>query len=236
MKRTKLAALLASLLLLAISPHAQALVNAAGELEIFWEREGVLEAGEQPSAGIAYTVLRTLEPGQADAALPWSAAWTQDYQMQQIAYESPRMGCESTGWIVTAVAEHDPDTIPVLTAEYDTLLAVSARNANTTLHFAACNKAAENEIFTKAGATDMTLTDALRRALDAVMEKYGETEGALLRFELSYGFRSESAYFQAPYWQFDLRHPHNPLDSYEVAVHSPDGTILYIVGPGEGNG
>ena len=232
MKRRKLAALLALALLLPFT--ARALENAAGELEIFWEREGVLEAGEQPSADMAYTVLRTLEPGQTDAALPWSEEWTRDYRMQQIAYESPSMGRETTGWIVTEIVERAPGESPALTAQYDTLLTVPGQDAE--LHFAACNKAADSEIFTKAGATDMTLTDALTRALDALMEKYGETEGTLTRFQLSYGFREESAYFQAPYWQFDLRHPVNPLDSYEIMVHSPDGVVLYTAGPGEGNG
>ena len=232
MKRRKLAALLALALLLPFP--GRALENAAGELEIFWEREGVLEAGEQPSADIAYTVLRTLEPGQTDAALPWSEAWTRDYRMQQIAYESPVMGRETTGWIVTEIVERAPVASPALTARYDTLLTVPGQEGE--LHFAARNKAVDSEVFTKAGAADMTLTDAFRRALDALMEKYGETEGTLQRFQLNYGFCEESAYFEAPYWQFDLRHPANPLDSYEIMVHSPDGVVLYTVGPGEGNG
>lgn len=236
MKRKKPIALLAAFLLLAASSQALALVNAAGQLEIFWERDGVLEAGEQPPDDISYTVLRTLELGQADTSLPWSGAWTRDYQMQEIAYDSPRTGRDATGWIVTKLAEHPLDAQPALTAEYDALLTVPSQVSGASLCFAACNKALGNDNFSKAGAADMALADALRRTLDAIMEKYGETEGTLLRFQLSYGFRNQSAYFQAPYWQFDLRHPVNPLDSYEVMVHSSDGAILYIAGPGEGNG
>lgn len=48
--------------------------------------------------------------------------------------------------------------------------------------------------------------------------------------------RAESDYFEGPYWQFDLDNPVNALDAYEVMIHSHDGHIIYICGPGEGNG
>lgn len=39
-----------------------------------------------------------------------------------------------------------------------------------------------------------------------------------------------------PYWQFDFKTWLNPADGYEVMIHSPDGAVVYLCGPGEGNG
>lgn len=102
--------------------------------------------------------------------------------------------------------------------------------------FDAADKAYDNKSFTSPSAGDISLEDALKIAVQKVCEKYGETEQSMTRFRLEYGFTTDpGSSFQQPYWQFDFRGS-NPLDNYEIMIHSPDGSVLYSCGPGEANG
>lgn len=195
-----------------------------------------LESFDDLPSGTEYTVLRTLDA--ADETLPWSAAWMENYVLQEISYLAPDTNAQEQGWMVTEVREHSLDKQPELTEANETVFRVPSReDPAAELCFAAISKLDQGQdVFTSAGAGDMIAADAFRLALDAIMQKYGETEGQLLRFELSYGFRSGSKYFDGPYWQFDLRSKENPLDSYEVMVYSPSGELALVCGPREGNG
>ncbi len=224
--------------LLTVSAYPATAEVTASETNVFFESTEIVPAQldkvTQIPAGTEYTVLRTLDG--ADESLAWSQAWTEDYRMAQIRYQSEEG--EKTGWITVEAKAHPLDMQPELNGEYGTVLTVPSREmGGSSLNFAASDKArAGQSSFTGAGAGDMAAADALRLALDAVMGKYGQTEGQLLRFRVSYGYRAESDYFEGPYWQFDLDNPVNALDAYEVMVHSHDGHIIYICGPGEGNG
>jgi beta-lactamase regulating signal transducer with metallopeptidase domain len=102
--------------------------------------------------------------------------------------------------------------------------------------FDAADKVYSNQGFTAPSSGDLSLEDALKIAVKAICEKYGETEETMSRFRLEYGFKSEpDSYFQSPYWQFDFRCS-SPLDMYEIVIHSPDGKVLLTCGPGEANG
>ncbi len=102
--------------------------------------------------------------------------------------------------------------------------------------FNATDKAFNNKSFTSPSAGDISLEDALKIAVRSICEKYGETEQSMTRFRLDYGFTTEpNSYFQTPYWQFDFTCS-DPLDMYEIMIHSPDGKVLYTCGPGEANG
>jgi beta-lactamase regulating signal transducer with metallopeptidase domain len=102
--------------------------------------------------------------------------------------------------------------------------------------FDAYDKAFNNNSFTSPSTGDISLEDALEIAVQAVCEKFGETEQSMTRFRLEYGFKTDDdASFKTPYWQFDFRSS-DPLDNYEIIIHSPDGKILYTCGPGEANG
>lgn len=225
-------------LLLTVSAYPATAEVTASETNVFFESTEItparLDKVAQIPAGTEYTVLRTLDG--ADESLAWSEAWTKDYRMAQIRYQSDEG--EKTGWIAVEAKAHPLDTQPELTGEYGAVLTVPSRETGgSSLSFAASDKAkAGQSSFTGAGTEDMAVEDALRLALDAVMGKYGQTEGQLLRFRVSYGYRAEGDYFEGPYWQFDLDNPVNALDAYEVMVHSHDGHIIYICGPGEGNG
>ena len=103
--------------------------------------------------------------------------------------------------------------------------------------FSATDKATGNSLYTVPAGGDITLENALDTALQAIYETYGETAQTMKRFNLTYGYRtSPDAYFQAPYWQFDFVYDANPLDNYEVIIHSTDGRLLYICGPEMSNG
>lgn len=230
-------ALLLTMLLMVSAYPATAEVTAS-ETNVFFESTEIaparLDNVTQIPAGTEYTVLRTLD--RADESLAWSQAWTKDYRMAQIRYQSA--DGEKTGWIAMEAKAHPLDMQPELDGEYNAVLTVPSREmGGSSLSFAASDKAGAGQSnFTGAGAGDMAAADALRLALDAVMAKYGQTERQLLRFRISYGYRAESDSFEGPYWQFDLRSPVNALDAYEIMVHSHDGHIIYICGPGEGNG
>lgn len=102
--------------------------------------------------------------------------------------------------------------------------------------FEAADKAYNNRNFTSPSAGDISLVDAPKIAVQTIFEKYSETEQSMKRFHLEYGFTADpNSSFQSPYWQFDFR-SNNPLDNYEIMIHSPDGKVLYTCGPGEANG
>ncbi len=103
--------------------------------------------------------------------------------------------------------------------------------------FSGMDKADVSSLYTVPLSGDIALESALDTALAAIYAAYGDTTQSMKRFRLTYGFKTApDAYFQAPYWQFDFVNDADPLDSYEVIIHSPDGRLLYICGPDKANG
>lgn len=88
--------------------------------------------------------------------------------------------------------------------------------------------------FTAPPAGALSAEDALAVAVRAVEERFALPAENLLVYQLSYGYRADAADFTAPYWQFDIYI--NDYDFFEVIFHDPDGELLYIAGPSEGNG
>jgi len=102
--------------------------------------------------------------------------------------------------------------------------------------FSARDYADEDDTYTAPSADDMSLETALGVTLQAIYDKYVESAETMGRFQLAYGFREEDdPVFQTPYWKFGFT-TGDTSDQYEVILSSPGGEILYIVGPGEGNG
>jgi len=104
--------------------------------------------------------------------------------------------------------------------------------------FDAINSAYENSLFTTPTDDAMDANAALSLGLQAIADKYGESD--MSRFYILYGFVSAESSpddsFRTPYWQFSFRTDADPTDCYDVMVHATDGEILYLAGPGEGNG
>ncbi len=104
------------------------------------------------------------------------------------------------------------------------------------LELTATDYAVTNDHFSTPPDGVMLRDDAFSIAIEAVMEKYGETPEGLGRFSVCYGFAKEDAYFRTPYWQFDLSQSDDPKDAYEILVHAKDGEVLYLIGGDGGNG
>lgn len=114
---------------------------------------------------------------------------------------------------------------------------VRALTANgEALELTATDYAVTNDHFSTPPDGVMLRDDAFSIAIEAVMEKYGETLEGLGRFSVRYGFAKEDAYFRTPYWQFDLSQSGDPKDAYEILVHAKDGEVLYLIGGDGGNG
>lgn len=114
---------------------------------------------------------------------------------------------------------------------------VRALTANgEALELTATDYAVTNDLFSTPPDGVMLRDDAFSIAIEAVMEKYGETLEGLGRFTVHYGFAKEDAHFRTPYWQFDLSQSDDPKDAYEILVHAKDGEVLHLIGGVEGNG
>jgi beta-lactamase regulating signal transducer with metallopeptidase domain len=104
--------------------------------------------------------------------------------------------------------------------------------------FKATDSAVENSLFTVPTDDAIDVNAALNLGIRAIAAAYGESD--MSRFYILYGFVSAESSpddsFLTPYWQFSLRNTSDPADCYDVIVHATDGEILYLAGPGEGNG
>jgi len=101
--------------------------------------------------------------------------------------------------------------------------------------FSATDIAKEDKHFASPSSWDISLENALDIALKAIYDHYGETPQTMSRFLLEYGYSTEpNPNFESHYWQFDFRCS-DPLDRYEIMIHSPDGTLLYLGGPDGSN-
>jgi hypothetical protein len=90
--------------------------------------------------------------------------------------------------------------------------------------------------FSAPSGDDLSLEDALAIAIKAICGKYGETEEAMSRFRLEYGFTKDPEdNYHTPYWQFDFSCS-SPLDHYGCLIQSPDGKVLITYGPEDSNG
>lgn len=92
--------------LLTVSAYPATAEVTASETNVFFESTEIVPAQldkvTQIPAGTEYTVLRTLDG--ADESLAWSQAWTEDYRMAQIRYQSEEG--EKTGWITVEAKAH----------------------------------------------------------------------------------------------------------------------------------
>ncbi len=80
--------------------------------------------------------------------------------------------------------------------------------------------------------SDISAEEALRIALNAICDTYGETMETLRRFEVRYKYTDEGT----PHlWRFDFEYI-SPWDMYFVYVDAQTGEILQTVGRDEGNG
>lgn len=182
--------------------------------------------------GVPYTIV-----AKASEEL-LGAAYYEYKDFVLIRYESPRYG----GAVVDRWTQ-DPEqwrlrevgveTTPIPDALRETLV---YRAGDTEIAIPAVNKANDPQYsgFTDAPEGALTPEAALAIAVRAVEEEYGVPAEALLVYQLSYGYRPEAADFTAPYWQFDIYI--TDYMTYEVIFHDPDGSLLYISAPGQGNG
>ena len=83
----------------------------------------------------------------------------------------------------------------------------------------------------------MPIADALTSAMRAITETYGEKN--LTRFYVEYSFASAAMpgdAYAVPNWQLLFRNAADSGDHYDVIVNALNGGILFMVGPGEGQG
>ena len=104
----------------------------------------------------------------------------------------------------------------------------------------AVDKALENDYFQDAEAenANYALADALTLAVQAVTSGYGVSSADLTAGSFEYGYRlnPDNVWLTGSYWQFDFSDPHSYGGQYEVIISGLDGSVLYLCGPGEGNG
>ena len=132
----------------------------------------------------------------------------------------------------------DVTAIPEITQEYGQLKTVPGHTCET-LTFQMIDKWDQGYTLVKPQNGALKMEEALRIALDTLMEKYSETEATLKRLYISYGHFSPTAYTEPYYpehWQFDFFSSLYLLDGYSVDISSADGTVLLVSGPGDGVG
>lgn len=180
-------------------------------------------------SGWVYQVLEEAQPGQSGEAMQ---RWLQTYHLQKVRYTDDAE-VEHTGWIISGYVPQQADQPRWFSGRLIYVEGVT----NERLCFDSQTKdRTQNVGFADPLETDMPMEEALHLALAAIEQDYPETDETLLRFFVEYGFRQDGVSFPGPYWQFDFGTELNPADGYEVMIHSPDGAVVYLCGPGEGNG
>ncbi len=85
---------------------------------------------------------------------------------------------------------------------------------------------------TKPSGSVYSAEEALRLAMTAICERYGETSETLRRFEVRYKYTAEG---DPHMWRFDFSYI-TPMDMYSVYLDAKTGEIISITGRDEGNG
>ena len=179
--------------------------------------------------GVPYTIV-----AQGNEAKALMGGAYQEYPgFVLIRYESPLYGTTVDRWTQDPEAwrlrDVGVEATPIPDAHRETLtcdgITIPAVNKVNDPNFSG---------FAAAPETALSAEEALAVAVRAVEAHYGLPAENLLVYQLSYGYRPDAPDFTAPYWQFDFYI--NDYDFFEVIFHDPDGEVLYISGPSEGNG
>ena len=161
--------------------------------------------------------------------------WLKTYTLAYVSFYDVDRDEHEEGWIITGYL---PQPVGVKLRLLHGGMLVQPKGME--LYFEGLDKMKDESTagFGKPDPTlDMPMEEALAIAINAIKEKYGETDATMARFQVvDYGMQFESSYVSLPYWQFDFETDLNQLDGYEVFVHSPDGAVMLLCGPGEGNG
>jgi len=184
--------------------------------------------------GDAYEVLAVIDQSNAAEQPPYVQAWLDTYILHHIRRTNPQTNQTTEGYLVAGYVPQDVNAIPEITQEFGQLVTIEGRSCEK-LTLQMVDKWDQGYTLVKPPEGSLTLEQALRRALDALMDKYGETEATLKRLYVSAGHRPADDY-SPMYWQFDFRSDLYKLDGYAVTIASEDGALLHISGPGEGVG
>ncbi|MBE5801405.1 MAG: M56 family metallopeptidase [Clostridiales bacterium] len=84
--------------------------------------------------------------------------------------------------------------------------------------------------------TDLTITDAGRIAVHAVCDKYGLSYTQLPNYYLRGSFLVDPNVENTPKWWFNLVIRSTGECRYTIGVSSPEGEVVDLSGPGDGNG
>lgn len=183
--------------------------------------------------GMQYQVLDQAAEGQGTVTMQ---QWMQVYRLQKVRFHSVNQKAAVTGWVVSGYVPQDLNAERLPTQPDGRMLEVQGISHEKLLLETVAKNPLTNVGFGPAEEEDMPLAQALHLALKAIEEKYGETDETLIRFYVEYGLQLGSTEGRLPYWQFDFWCPVSDLDGYEVMIRSSDGQLLYLCGPGEGNG
>jgi len=184
--------------------------------------------------GDSYKILAVVGQDNASEQEPWVQAWLDTYVLHLVQYPNPRTGETPEGYIVADYVPQDLTAVPVITQDYGRLVTIEGRTTEK-LTFEMINKQDEGYLIDDPPADALAMEDALRITLDALMEKYAETEATLKRFYIRYGHHPADEFYPMR-WQFELYSYLNPLDGYYIALDSHTSEIMFIAGPGDGVG
>ena len=213
------------------------------DTDVYFDVNGKqLSLGGTLASGTTYTLLQTVLPQEQ----AFESAWANEHAMLKIRYHSTEQNAERIGWIIdpgeNAVAGSGEQT-PVPTREpteepqpEPTPGVISlVEKDGVALRFLAYDVTGVSPSYGQPSDGEIPVGEAIELAVQAVCDKYSCGRELLANSHVTYAYTTDADMENTPYWWIVFVNE-SKNETYSVSVHSPDGEVLDVYGPEDGNG